>query len=60
MEEERTSIAEWGIYVAGVASVLIWLLKFVGDLTKKSHKGSGDQDGESMYGTCNAIFRAFS
>jgi len=35
---ERTPLIEWGTYIAGVASVLIWLLKLLGDKSKAAQK----------------------
>ena len=44
--EERTSLSEWGIYIAGVASVLIWLLKAFSDKSKnKQQRVRKDRNG---------------
>ena len=41
-----TSLADWGLYIAGVASILIWLLKWVGDWHKRlqARRNSGGED----------------
>ena len=33
-----TSLSDWGVYIAGVASVLIWLLKALADRSKTDQK----------------------
>ena len=41
-----TSLADWGLYIAGVASILIWLLKWIGDWHKRlqARRNSGGED----------------
>ena len=41
-----TTLADWGLYIAGAASILIWLLKWIGDWHKRlqARRNSGGED----------------
>ena len=44
--EQRASLSDWGVYIAGVASVLIWILKMLADKSKGVQKSLlRDRDG---------------
>ena len=43
MENEKTSLREWGLYIALVASVLIWVLKAIYDGNKKARCAEPDR-----------------
>ena len=54
--EQRASLSDWGVYIAGVASVLIWILKMLADKSKGVQKSlHRDRDGAMPQSVCPAV-----